>query len=56
MEVPSRPYELLIYGRDGWIQTREFASLPAAFTAAQSLRPALTLSYRLSVVLDAVAL
>jgi hypothetical protein len=51
MTVPSHPFELAIYGRDGHLQVREYQSLDTAMAAANSLRPATTQSYRLSVVL-----
>jgi hypothetical protein len=53
MSVPSHPFELLLYGRDGRIQLREYQSIAAAIEAVKSLRPTFCTGYRLSVVLDA---
>jgi hypothetical protein len=38
MTVPSHPFELAIYGRDGHLQVREYQSLDTAMAAANSLR------------------
>lgn len=54
--IPSHPFELLVYQRDGRIQTREYQTLGAAFAAAQELKPSIYLGWRLTVVLDSKTL
>jgi hypothetical protein len=52
MTLPASPYELLLYGRDGRMQVRQFASLQTAVAAIAALRPALTRGYTLSIILE----
>jgi hypothetical protein len=49
--VPSHMFELTIFTRDGHMQVREYQTLDAAWAAAASLRPSISQSYLLSVVL-----
>jgi hypothetical protein len=50
MTIPSHPFELSVYGRDGHLQIREYPNLSMAMEAINTLRPATTQSYRLSIV------
>jgi hypothetical protein len=56
MSVPSHPFELLIFNRDGKCQWREFATIATAVEAVKALRPRLHRNYRLSIVLAAQTL
>jgi hypothetical protein len=48
---PHAPFELLLYGRDGRIQIRQYENLLTAVAAIDTLRPALVRGYTLSIVL-----
>jgi hypothetical protein len=51
MTIPHAPFELLLYGRDGRIQIRQYENLLTAVAAIDTLRPALVRGYTLSIVL-----
>ena len=51
MTIPHAPFELLLYGRDGRIQIRQYENLLTAVAAIDTLRPALLRGYSLSLVL-----
>jgi hypothetical protein len=51
MTIPHAPFELLLYGRDGRIQIRQYENLLTAVAAIDTLRPGLIRGYSLSLVL-----
>lgn len=54
--VPSHPFELLIYYKDGKMPTHTFQTIGTAQAAAEALKPAIVAGYKLSVVLESKAL
>ena len=50
--IPKYAFELMIYGRDGRVQVREFETVGTALATAQTLRASIVNGWRLVIVIE----